>query len=103
VSDCSGCDNLDGMDRREEEQRRAIEEQVATETALDVEVKDGVITVSKPGTEFCVTYRWQPVARQLLLTYSWIDPNIITPEVSAFRVAALELAEVTARERGWIA
>jgi len=99
----SGCGNFDGMDRREEEQRRAIEEQVAAETALSVEVKDGVITVSKPGTEFCVTYRWQPVARQLLLTYSWIDPNITTPEVSAFRVVALKLAEATARERGWIA
>ena len=77
--------------------------EVAAETALDVEVKDGVITVSKPGTEFCVTYRWQPVARRLLLTYSWTDPNITTPpEVAAFRLAALELAETAARERGWI-
>ena len=90
------------MNQREEEQRRAVEEQVAAETALDVEVKDGVITISKPGTEFRVTYRWRPVARQLILTYSWVDPNITTPEVAAFRLAALELAEATARERGWI-
>ena len=90
------------MNQREEEQRRAIEEPVAAETALDVEVKDGVITVSKPGTGFCVTYRWQPVARRLLLTYSWVEPSITTPEVAAFRVAALELAETAARERGWI-
>ena len=103
MSHRSACDILVGMDRREEEQRRAIEEQGATETALDIEVKDGVITVSKPGTEFCVTYRWQPVARRLLLTYSWVDPSITTPEVAAFRLAARELAEATARERGWIA
>jgi len=103
VSHRSGCGNFDGMDRREEEQRKAIEEQVATETALNVEVKDGVITVSKTGTEFCVSYRWQPVARRLLLTYSWIDPSVTTPEVAAFRLAAQELAEATARERGWIA
>ena len=90
------------MNQREEEQRRAVEEQVAAETALDVEVKDGVITISKPGTEFRVAYRWQPVARQLLLTYSWIEPSITTPEVAAFRLAALELAETAARERGWI-
>jgi hypothetical protein len=88
------------MDRREKEQRRAI---VATETALNVEVKDGVITITRPGTEFRVTYRWQPVARQLLLTYSWIEPSITTPEVAAFRLAAQELAEATARARGWIA
>jgi len=103
MSHRSGRDSLDGMDRREEEQRRAIEEQVAAETALDVEVKDGVITVTKPGTEFCVTYRWQPIARRLLLTYSWVDPSITTPEVAAFRMAAQELAEAIARERGWIA
>ena len=103
MSHRSGCDTIDGMDLRDEEQRRAIEEQAA-ETALDVEVKDGVITVTKRRTKFCVTaYRWQPMARQLLLTYSWIEPSIATPEVSAFRVAALELAEATARERGWIA
>ena len=102
MSHRSGCDSFGTMNQREEEQRRAIEEPVAAETALDVEVKDGVITVSKPGTEFCVTYRWQPVARRLLLTYSWIEPSITTPEVAAFRLAALELAETAARERGWI-
>ena len=102
MSHRSGYDSFNGMDRREEEQRRAIEEQVAAEIGLDVEVKDGVITVLKPGTEFCVSYRWQPVARQLILTYSWVDPSITTPEVAAFRLAALELAEATARERGWI-
>ena len=45
MSHRSWCDIFDGMDRREEEQRRAVEEQVAAETALDVEVKDGVITI----------------------------------------------------------
>ena len=102
MSHRSGDDSFNGMNQREEEQRRAVEEQVAAETALNVEVKDGVITITQPGTEFCVTYRWQPVARRLLLTYSWVDPSITTPEVAAFRVAAQELAEATARERGWI-
>ena len=103
MSHRSGYDNFNGMDRREEEQRRVIEEPVAAETALNVEVKDGVITITKPGTEFRVSYRWQPEARQLLLTFSWLEPNITTPEVAAFRLAALELAETAARERGWIA
>ena len=53
MSHRSGCDNLEGMNRREEEQRRTVEERVVAESTLDVEVKDGVFTVSKPGTEFC--------------------------------------------------
>ena len=52
MSHRSGDDSFNGMDRREEEQRRAIEEPVAAETALNVEVKDGgVIIITQPGKQ----------------------------------------------------
>ena len=91
------------MNQREEEQRRAVEEQVAAETALNVEVKDGVITITQPGTEFCVTYRWQPVAT----TPAYLQLG--RPEHHHARGGSVQggllrsLAEATARERGWIA
>ena len=71
---------------------------------MDIEVKfDGKeIIVTKPGTDFMTAYRKRPDSPTLLLTRSWVNPHITSPEISEFRAKAFQAAVSKARELGWI-
>ena len=69
---------------------------------LNVEVDGTRITVSVPDTRFWVTYQKKFGNQHLVLIGSWLEPNVSTPEVVAFRTRALEAANDKARELGWI-
>jgi hypothetical protein len=81
---------------------RATEEMVEPDAAaLRVETEGDVITITKPGTQFRVSYQREPKNRQLVLTYSWVPPSKTTPAVTKFRAAAWRAACDKARELGW--
>jgi hypothetical protein len=71
---------------------------------MDIEVKfDGKeIIVTRPGTDFMTAYRKRPDQPQLILTRSWVEPYIASPEISEFRAKAFQAAVGKARELGWI-
>ena len=69
---------------------------------LNVEVDETRITDSMPDTRFWVTYQKKFGNRHLVLIGSWLEPNVTTPEVAAFRTRALPAANDKAREFGWI-
>jgi hypothetical protein len=71
---------------------------------MDIEVKfDGEeIIVTKPGTDFMLAYRKRPSRPNLVLTRSWVEPNVASPEISEFRAHAFQAAISKARELGWI-
>ncbi len=69
---------------------------------LNVEVDGTRITVSVPDTRFWVTYQKKFGNQHIVLIGSWLEPNVSTPEVVAFRTRALEAANDKARELGWI-
>ena len=47
-------------------------------------------------------YRKAPERPNLVLTRSWVDPHIMSPEISEFRAHAFGAAVSKARELGWI-
>jgi hypothetical protein len=71
---------------------------------MDIEVKfDGAeIIVTKPGTDFMLAYRKRPDSPNLVLTRSWLEPTVMSPEISEFRAHAFQAAVSKARELGWI-
>jgi hypothetical protein len=78
-------------------------DEIGTRAAsLKVKVEDGVITVTRPGTDFRLSYQRQSEARLLELTYSWVLPTMTSPNIAKFRTAAWEVACNKARELGWI-
>jgi hypothetical protein len=73
-------------------------------TELDLEVQDGNITISLPGSSYSVTY-YKPKQSPQLLAKSIVgddDPRVAMNH-SEFLVAAWRLANLKARELGWIA
>jgi hypothetical protein len=72
--------------------------------SMDIEVKfDGnEIIVTKPGTDFMLAYRKRPDSPNLVLTRSWLEPTVMSPEISEFRAHAFQAAVSKARELGWI-
>jgi hypothetical protein len=47
-------------------------------------------------------YRKAPERPNLVLTRSWVDPHIMSPEISEFRAQAFQAAVSKARELEWI-
>jgi hypothetical protein len=66
--------------------------------AMDLHVKfDGhEINVTRPGTDH------DDRRPNLVLTRSWLDPHVMSPEISEFRAHAFQAAVAKARELGWI-
>jgi hypothetical protein len=95
---------------REQEQLKAIEEQIESDQVVQdglsgdvhVAVEAGAITVTKPGTNYSVTYSKPENSPHLVLTKSWLEPRVTTPAVSEFRARAFQAAVDKARELGWI-
>ena len=69
---------------------------------LRVDVHGDSIIVTKPGTDFAVTYEKHADTPHLLLTHSWISETVTTLAVSKFRARAFQAAVTKARELGWI-
>jgi hypothetical protein len=71
---------------------------------MDLKVKfDGQeIIVTKPGTDFMLAYRKRSVSPNLVLTRSWENLTVMSPEISEFRAHAFQAAVSKARELGWI-
>jgi hypothetical protein len=72
-------------------------------TELDLEVQDGSITISLPGSSYSVTY-YKPKQSPQLLAKSIVgddDPRVAMNH-SEFLAAAWRLANHKARELGWI-
>jgi hypothetical protein len=69
---------------------------------LQVEIVDGQITVTWPATSDTITYRKSTEAPYLELAHSWIAFGVTTPEIFEFRLQAVQVAIVKARELGWI-
>ena len=60
------------------------------------------IIVTRPGTDMMTAYRKAPDTPNLILTRSWENPTVMSPDISEFRVHALQAAVNKARELGWI-
>ena len=72
-------------------------------TELDLEVQDGNITISLPGSSYSVTY-YKPKQSPQLLAKSIVgddDPRVAMSH-SEFLAAAWRLANNKARALGWI-
>ena len=71
---------------------------------MDLHVKfDGhEIIVTRPGTNMMTAYRKRPESPNLVLTRSWEQPTVTSPEIGEFRAHAFETAVAKARELGWI-
>jgi hypothetical protein len=71
---------------------------------MDLHVKfDGhEIIVTRPGTNMMTAYRKRPESPNLVLTRSWEQPTVTSPEISEFRAQAFQAAVSKARELGWI-
>ena len=69
---------------------------------MDLHVKfDGhEIIITRPGTDMMTAYRKAPDRPNLILTRSWIEPTVSSPEISEFRAHALQAAVAKARESG---
>ena len=63
---------------------------------LKVEVEGTRITVSIPDTRFWVTYQKKFGNQSLVVIASWLEPNLSTPEVVAFRIRAKQAANANA-------
>ena len=61
------------------------------------------IIVTRPGTNMMTAYRKAPDRPNLILTRSWENPTVMSPEISEFRAHAFQAAVRKARELGWIA
>jgi hypothetical protein len=73
-------------------------------STMDLHVKfDGhEIIVTRPGTDMMIAYRKAPDRPNLVLTRSWVDPHVMSPEITEFRAQAFPAAVSKARELGWI-
>jgi hypothetical protein len=73
-------------------------------SAMDLHVKfdDHEIIVTRPGTDMMTAYRKRPDSPNLVLTRSWLEPTVSSPEISEFRAHAFQAAVAKARELGWI-
>ena len=71
---------------------------------MDLHVKfDGQeIIVTRPGTNMMTAYRKAPDTPNLILTRSWENPTVMSPEISEFRAHAFQVAVAKARDLGWI-
>ena len=71
---------------------------------MDLHVKfDGhEIIVTRPETDMMTAYRKRPDSPNLVLTRSWLEPTVSSPEISEFRAHAFQAAVAKARELGWI-
>ena len=69
---------------------------------IEVTVEDDEIVVTKRGTAFLLAYRKSAEEPRLVLTRSWMSPNIFTPAIREFRAEAFAAANAKARELGWI-
>ena len=64
---------------------------------------DGLeIIVTRPGTNMMTAYRKAPDRPNLILTRSWENPTVMSPDISEFRAHAFQAAIKKARELGWI-
>ena len=64
---------------------------------------DGLeIIVTRPGTNMMTAYRKAPDRPNLMLTRSWENPIVMSPDISEFRAKAFQAAIAKARELGWI-
>ena len=72
-------------------------------TELELEIQDGNITISLPGTSYSVTYYKPKTSPQLLAKYivGDDDPRVAMSH-SEFLTAAWRLANHKARDLGWI-
>ena len=70
---------------------------------LHVKVDGTTITVTKPGSDFAVTYNKRFGNPHLVLTNSWVPASVSSPAIEDFRTQALHAAVAKARELGWIA
>ena len=57
------------------------------------------IIVTRPGTEMMTAYRKAPDRPNLILTRSWGNPTIMSPEISEFRAHAFQAA--TRKRASW--
>jgi hypothetical protein len=72
-------------------------------TELELEVQDGNITISLPGSSYAVTYYKPKTSPQLLAKYIvGVDDPRVDMNHSEFLAAAWRLANHKARELGWI-
>ena len=72
-------------------------------TELDLEIQDGDIIITLPGTKYTVTYYKPKNAPQLLAKHiAGDDDPHVAMNHSEFLAAALRLANQTARKLGWI-
>ena len=69
---------------------------------LHVKFDGHEIIVTRPGTDMMTAYRKAPDRPNLVLTRSWLDPHVMSPEISKFRAHAFGAAVSKARELGWI-
>ena len=65
---------------------------------LQVEVNGTSITVTKPGTDFAVTYQKRFENPHLVLRDSWVAASVSSPAIAEFRREALHAAVAKARE-----
>ncbi|MGZ9204613.1 MAG: hypothetical protein ACXW37_11390 [Nitrospira sp.] len=71
--------------------------------AVTVEVREKLIIVTKPGTDFAVTYEMREDADHIVMTQTWMPSHVASPTNSEFRTLAFQAAVDKARELGWIA
>ena len=69
---------------------------------LLVEVNGDEIRVTRPGTDYAITFKKSGTAPNFELAHSWTALEATTPESSEFRAQAFQAAVETARELGWI-
>ena len=65
---------------------------------LDVKFDGHEIIVTRPGTDMMTAYRKWPDSPNLVLTRSWLEPTVSSPEISEFRAHAFQAAVAKARE-----
>jgi hypothetical protein len=69
---------------------------------LHVELDGDEIVVTRPDADMITAYRKAPDRPNLVLTRSWLEPTVSSPEISEFRAHAFQAAIAKARELGWI-
>jgi hypothetical protein len=67
---------------------------------LHVKVDGTSITVTKPGSDFAVTYNKRFDNSHLVLTNNWVPASVSSPTIEDFRTQALHAA--VARRESWV-
>ena len=69
---------------------------------MDLHIKfDGhEIIITRPGTDMMTAYRKRPDSPNLVLSRSWLEPTVSSPEINEFRAHAFQAAVSKARESG---